>query len=248
VTTPCTGQQTVTASGGVAVGGNIENSPISIINNQDPAVLTAITKTFTDQIAATADAKAKAEAKAAKLAQKLGFTTSAVAEFFKTLGEQNVPQEKIPVRLTEIATHFAQTRHELAALEPDDPHAAELARGAKSALDAGRLSEADNLLARAKEAELAAFSLAHELGRKVQAAQDRHALNAAKLLAGRGNTALTQLRYTDAAQQFKEAAALVPPGYPHESADYLHRRAYPLYRDGDEHGNNAALKQSIETW
>jgi hypothetical protein len=108
----CAGQQSVAAPGGVAVGGNVENSTITVINNQDAAVLAAITKTFTDQIAATAEAKVKAETKAAELAQKLGFTASAVAEFFKILGEQNVPEEKIPARLTEIATHFTQTRDE----------------------------------------------------------------------------------------------------------------------------------------
>jgi hypothetical protein len=57
----------------------------------------------------------------------------------------------------EIATHFAQTRDELASLEPDDQQAAELARSAKDALDAGRLTEADNLLDKAKQAEFAAL-------------------------------------------------------------------------------------------
>jgi hypothetical protein len=245
---PCTGQQTVTAPGGVAVAGNIENSPISIINNQDPAVLATITKTFTDQIAATAEAKAKAEANAAELAQKLGFTTSAVPEFFKILGEQNVPEDKIPVRLTEIATHFAQTRDELTSLEPDDPRAAELARSAKSALDAGRLTEADNFLNQAKEAALAAFEQARELKQKAQEAEDRHALNAAKLLAVRGNIALTQLRYTNAAQQFKECAGLVPSGHPDANAYCLQGQADALYREGDERGDNAGLNQSITTW
>jgi len=56
--------------------------------------LAALTKTFADQIAATAEAKAKAEAKAAELAEKLGLTTKAVAEFFKILGEQNVPHKR----------------------------------------------------------------------------------------------------------------------------------------------------------
>jgi hypothetical protein len=71
---PCAAQPIVIAPGGVAVGGSIENSQISIINktvnNQDPAVLTALTKTFTDQTAANAEAKA--EAKAAELAQNWG--------------------------------------------------------------------------------------------------------------------------------------------------------------------------------
>ena len=176
---PCAAQPIVMAPGDVAAGGSIENSQVSMINktvnNQDPAVLAALTKTFTDQIAATAEAKAKAEANTAELAQKLGFTASTVAEFFKILGEQNVPQKKIPVRLIEIATHFAQTRDELASLEPDEPPAAELARSAKDLLDAGRLAEADNLLDKAQEAELPALRQARELREKAQAAENRHA-------------------------------------------------------------------------
>jgi tetratricopeptide (TPR) repeat protein len=248
---PCAGQPTVTAPGGVAVGGSIENSPISIINKtvnqENPAALALLAKALSDKDASE-ERRHQAEAKAAELAQKLGFTTSAVAEFFKILGEKNVPEEKIPVRLTEIATHFAQTRDELAALEPDDPHTAELARAAKTALDAGRLSEADNALGQAKEAELAAFRQARELRQKAQEAEDRHALNTAKLLAGRGNIALTQLRYADAAEQFKEAADLVPPGHPDATAYCLYGQAYALYHEADERGDNAALKQSIEIW
>jgi tetratricopeptide (TPR) repeat protein len=251
VADPCVGQPTVTAPSGVAVGGNIENSPISIINKtvnqENPATLALLAKALSDKDASE-ERRHQAEAKTAELAQKLGFTTSAVAEFFHILGEKSVPEEKIPVRLTEIATHFAQTRDELAALDSDDPHTAELARAAKTALDAGRLSEADNALDQAKEAELAAMRQARELRAKAQAAEDRHALNAAKLLAGRGNIALTQLRYADAAQQFKDAADLVPPGHPSKTAGYLQGEAYSLYREADERGDNAALKQSIETW
>jgi hypothetical protein len=73
-------------------------------------------------------------------------------------------------------------------------------------------------------------------------------LNAAKLIAGRGNIALTQLRYADAAKQFKEAADLVPAGYLHATASCLHGRAYALYHEADERGGNAALNQSIDTW
>jgi tetratricopeptide (TPR) repeat protein len=234
---------------GIGIGGSVSNSTIkNTIIKQDPAVLAAMAKTFADQMAATTEAKAQAEAKAAELATKLGFTSAAVVEFFKILGEQDVPEEKIPVRLIEVANHFTQTRDELAALEPDDPHAAELARAAEKALDSGRLTEADELLDQAKEGELAALRQARELKQKAQEAEDRHALNASKLLAGRGNIALTQLRYLDAAEHFKQAAKLVPAGHPEKMADYLHRQADALYREGDERGNNAALQQSIQTW
>ena len=159
-----------------------------------------------------------------------------------------MPNEKAPARLIEIATHFAQTRDALAALEPDDPHAAELTRQASGALEKGQLAEADALLDRAKETELAAFRQAHELKHKAQEAEDRHALNAAKLLAGKGDIALTQLRYAVAAEQFKQAAELVPSGRADEAAGYRARQAEALLHEGDERGNNAALRAAIETW
>jgi hypothetical protein len=147
-----------TATEGIAIGGSVNDSTIkNTVIKQDPAVLAVMAKTFADQIAATTEARAKAEAKAAELATQLGFTKAAVTEFFKIAGEKNIPEEKIPARLVEIGSHFAQTRDELAALAPDDAHAAELARSAKSALDGGRPAEADNLLDQAKEAELAAL-------------------------------------------------------------------------------------------
>jgi hypothetical protein len=210
-----------TATDSIVIDAPVSNSTINnTINKQDPAVLAAMAKTFADQLAATTEAKAQADAKAAELATKLGFTSAAVVEFFKILGEQNVPEEKVPARLIEVATHFKQTRDELAALEPDDPHAAELSHSAKESLDNGRLTEADRLLDQAKEAELAAFRQARDLKEKAQEAEDRHALNAAKLLAGRGNIALTQLRYSDAAKHFKQPATLVVPGHPDEMTGY----------------------------
>jgi tetratricopeptide (TPR) repeat protein len=238
-----------TASEGIAISGSVSNSTINnTVNKQDPAVLAAMTKTFADQMATTTEARVRAEAKAADLAQKLGFTSSAVTEFFRILGEQNVPEEKIPARLIEIATHFAQTRDELVALEPDDPQAAELANSAKQALDAGQLTEADKLLDQAKEAELAAFRQASELAQKAQEAADRHALTAAKLLSSRGNIAMTQLHYADAAGAFREAATLVPPGHPDVTAEFLDDESGALYHQGDERGDNTALKKSVEIW
>ena len=243
------GGATATATEGVAIGGSVTNATINnTVNKQDPTVLAAMAKTFADQMAATTEARVKAEAKAAELGQKLGFTSSAVGEFFKILGEQNLPVENIPARLIEIATHFAQTRDELAALEPDDPHAADLAHKANQAFESGHLSEADRLLDLAKDTELAAFRQAREFERKAREAMDRHALNAARLVAGQGNLALTQLRYAQAAQRFKEAANLVPSTRPDGAADYFQDEADALYRQGDEQGDNNALTQSIEVW
>jgi tetratricopeptide (TPR) repeat protein len=218
------------------------------INQQDPSALAAMAKTFADQVSATAEAKAKAEAQAADLAAKLGVTSSAVGAFFRILGEQNVPQDKIAERLIQIAVHFKNTQGELAVLHPADPREAELADQAKQALDAGRLAEADKLLDQAKDVEVAAYRQAKELREKVQEAEDRRALNAAKLLANRGSVALTSLQHLAAANAFRQAADLVPAGYPDIRADYLSRQANALFRQGDEYGDEAPLHDAIATY
>jgi hypothetical protein len=165
---------------------------------------------------------------------KLGFTTSAVTEFFRILGEQNVPEDKLTLRLVEIATHFSQTRNEMAALDPEDPGSAELVHEAKAVLDAGRLTEAEGLLGRARTVEMAAYRHSLELRNKAQEAEERHALNGAKLMSSEGQVALTQLHYMQAADDFGQAAALVPSGHKDEHVNYLGLQASALYRQGNE--------------
>jgi tetratricopeptide (TPR) repeat protein len=236
------------ATESVVIEGSVSGSTISnTVYQENPATLELQAKALSDKDASE-EQRRQAETKAAELATKLGFTSAAVGKFFETLGERDVPEEKVPARLIEIATHFAQTRDELAALEPDDPHAAALAQSAKEALDGGQLTEADALLEQAKEGELAALRQARELKEKAQKAEDRHALDVAKFIAGRGNLALTQLRYVDAAEHFKQAVELVPARYPHDKVDYLNRQADALYREGDERGDNSALREAIDRY
>jgi excisionase family DNA binding protein len=149
--------------------------------------------------------------------------------------EASATAPAVAVPFVEDAT---QTRETQSAPEAQDSHAAELARSAQQVFENGRLAEADTLFDLAGKAELAAFGKAKE----------RHALRAAKLLAGRGEIALRQGRYANSGEHFKEAAALVPDGHPASSADYLGGQAEALYREGCERGDNSALNRSIETW
>ena len=214
-------------------------------NGVDPAVLTAMATTFANEMYTTAEARAQAEARAAELATKLGFTSAAVSEFFQILGKDNVPLEKVPERLIEIAKHFTQTRDTLAALEPDDPHITETVGLATQALQAGRLSDADQLLDQAKNSELVALREAQELIKLAKEAEDRHALNAAKMMASRGEIARTELRTKEAAEHFEQAVHLVPVGHPHELGRYLSRQADALSDLGDRQADNAALQSAI---
>jgi tetratricopeptide (TPR) repeat protein len=85
------------------------------------------------------------------------------------------------------------------------------------------------------------------LKQRAQEAEDRHALNLAKMEASQGDIALTRLRYVDAAQRFAEAAAKVPQGHDDERWKYyLNAETDALYRQGDEFGDNAAALSAIE--
>lgn len=67
------------------------------------AELIRLTEVFSSQIGVSTEALAKAEARAAELATQLGFTVEAVIGFFRTIGEREVPREKVPSKLAEIA-------------------------------------------------------------------------------------------------------------------------------------------------
>jgi len=243
------GNNSSTASESIVIEGSVNNSTIqNTVNNQDPTVLASMVKTFADQMAATTEALNQAEARATALATKLGFSSAAVGEFFRILGEQNVSEEKIPLRLVEIATHFAQTRDELAALEPDDPHAADLLHLAQIALEGGRLTEADALVGQAKEAEFAAIRQASEVEQKAREAKDRHSLNAARLAAGQGSIAMTQLRCGVALASFKQATSLVPPGYPDKTADYVQLQADALLMLAKRESGSARLEEAVAAY
>jgi tetratricopeptide (TPR) repeat protein len=230
--------------GGIAAGGSMIGNTIY---QENPETLKLLAKTIADKNASE-DKRREAEVKVAELSAKLGFTSQAVTEFFKILGEQAVPDEKVPTRLIDIATHFAATRDQLAALEPDDPRAAELTTQAKGALDKGQLAEADALLGRAKELEAAALREARKLKQRAQEAEDRHALNLAKMEASQGDIALTQLRYKDAAEHFRQAVAGAPETQADTRWGYLTKEADALYRQGDEFGDNAALTEAIKRY
>ena len=79
-------------------------------------------------------------------------------------------------------------------------------------------------------------------------ALDRLALNAAQTTAQRGDVALTQLRYRDAAKRFAEAAAKLPSSHDDERWKYLNKEADALSRQGNEFGDNEALISAIERY
>jgi tetratricopeptide (TPR) repeat protein len=73
-------------------------------------------------------------------------------------------------------------------------------------------------------------------------------LGAARSTAAEGDVALTERRYEEAAGLFGQAAGYVPSGHASARGGYLLRQADALCRQGNERGDNAALKSSIEVY
>ena len=224
---PCAGQQNVTAPGGVAVGHDIENSSINIGIPAEklPGIIEAATKdwrTLTDQQKQTIDA----------LEKNLGVSKNALRGFFKVLGYNEVPANQLDEKLLEIAGHYKELLAQSAPTPNDRPEIANVKSAAKDAVEAGQLDRADELLERVEKLQDASIA-SEQLERASTSTQ-------------RGQLAMSQLRYQDAAQHFADAAKRVPEERSDIRLRYLDQEAEALYRQGDERGDNAALTAAIE--
>jgi tetratricopeptide (TPR) repeat protein len=182
------------------------------------------------------------------LSNRLGVTQGAAVTMLRIIGQQDVPFEKLPQKLAEVAEQYKQAMERLAALDPQDPITHDLVERAQAALKAGQLDEADQLASRAEQSEIAAARQAQQLAQKAQAAADQRLLRAAADRGVRGDIAMTRLRYLEAAQHFHEAAGLVPAGHSEEKGEFLLGEAKALLEQGDERADNAALVKAVDTY
>jgi tetratricopeptide (TPR) repeat protein len=186
--------------------------------------------------------------KVEELAGKLAVNQAAVTNFLRILDEQNVPDDRILIKLAEIASRHLELVDRLTVLESDsDPAGAALA-DARTAIEIGDYDRADALLARAEEADLAAARSAEELARQATAAAERRFLLAASRRAERGELSLIRLNYLEAAEHFKTALELVPAAATNVRGDYLCRYAGARYQHGDQKGDNAALREAVAAY
>ena len=189
-----------------------------------------------EQLAPLLDDLERAQAKVAELSGELGTTTGMLQAALLIIGEKEVPPEKRAERVVEIIERQKRTIAELRnASRGADPELDRLRDQAAAALEDGRLAEADELLA-----ELEAHEEELEL--------EDQALAAAATKAQRGDVALIQLRYLDAAEYFRSAAQKVPRSAEQVHLGYLDQAADALYRQGDEFGDNAALEEAVAAY
>ena len=183
------------------------------------------------------------------ISKTLGVTEDAAKTLLKIVGEDaNIPDDKLAEALTKVAGDYKRLQAQVAALNPDNPTARTLVDEAKPEIDAGHFERAHELLRQATQAQIAAAQEARKLKEQAQAAEDAQMLGAASSTAAEGDVALTERRYLEAADLFGQAAGYVPSGHASEQGGYLLRQADALYRQGDERGDNAALRSSIEVY
>ena len=182
-----------------------------------------------------------------KISETLGVTKSATKTLLTIVGEDpNIPDDKLAEALTRAAGDYKRLQAQVAALNPDNPEARKLVDQAKPEIEAGHFQRAHDLLRQATQAQIAAAQEARKLREQAQAAEDAQMLGAASSTAAEGDVALTERRYAEAAELFGQAAGYVPGGHAGERGGYLLRQANALYREGEERGDNAALRGAIE--
>jgi tetratricopeptide (TPR) repeat protein len=182
------------------------------------------------------------------LSNRLGVTHNAAVTMLQIIGQEDVPVERLPRKLIEVAEQYKSAMDRVAGLDSRDPATRDLVEQAEAALKSGHLDEADQLLSRAEQDEVAAARKALGLAQQAQMAADQRLLRAAKDREVRGDIAMTRLRYRDAAQHFQEAADLVPAGYPDEKGRLLHAKGNALLEQGEERGDYPALVNAIAAY
>ena len=108
------------------------------------------------------------------------------------VGEQDVPLERLSETLQRVANDYKLLQAQAAALDPDNAVARGLVERAQSAIAEGRLGEARQFLAQARQAQVAAAQEALKLRDKAQATADAQLLGAAASTATEGDVAMTE--------------------------------------------------------
>ena len=172
-----------------------------------------------------------------------GVPLPALREILARLGDSDAPLDPAAIeqRLRAKADEYAALRERLNRLSNDDPRVQELRQLAASLIAAGDFAGADTALSRAEARDLDAVEELETLAR-------RRRVSAAASRAERAATARLQLDYRAAADHYAAAAAILPPEETAPRWRYGLDRARALYDLGGEFGDNAALRDSIDTY
>src|SRR3954465_8298476 len=117
----------VSAQHGIAIGRDLNMDGGSITIGLTP-------EQVRDYMLAVLREESSAQAKVDELSSQLHVTSDAVVEFFHILGQKEVPLEKLPETLAQLATQHREMLDRLAALNPEDPAVKEQIEEARTAV------------------------------------------------------------------------------------------------------------------
>jgi tetratricopeptide (TPR) repeat protein len=227
----------------IATAGSASNNVVTCNFDMPPQKLKELTE------AAAKGGEAPILDRLVQVSKTLGVTEGAAKTLLKIVGQDpDVPDDKLAEALTKVAGDYKRLQAQAAALDPENPTARQLVDEARPEIDAGRFDRAHALLRQATQAQIAAAQEAGKLEEQAHAAKDAQMLGAARSTAAEGEVALTERRYLQAAELFAQAADYAPSGHARERGGYLRREADALYWQGDERGDNAALRTAIDTY
>ena len=121
------------------MGRDMVNSPVNIYG-LTPEQVQDLTK------AAVAGAVGPLTDRIVDLSSTLGVTQGAAVTMLRIIGQQDVPLEKLPQKLAEVAEQYKSAMERLASLDPQDPMTRDLIGRAAAAIKAGHLDDADQLV------------------------------------------------------------------------------------------------------
>src|SRR6516162_7457577 len=116
-----------------------------------------------------------ADERVAEVSRRFGVTQGAMRTMLATLGEADVPEERLVEKLAEVFEQYRKAAGAIAALRPENPVAQEHTAKASQAAAAGDRSEARHHL---QAARAAAAEEARRLTREAEAAAQKQMLQA----------------------------------------------------------------------
>jgi tetratricopeptide (TPR) repeat protein len=207
----------------VAAGRDIRDSLVTIgLNEDEVARLVGISQRSISKSLDTLTAE---------IAREKGIPYASLRAIFDKLGEGQVSDEEIPSRLEKIATQLLELR---AVLQSGREQVSGVRREALSLVDTGDLVGAFAALDRARLA--------------LHAVRQTTSQDEAALLADQARIEELRLSYLAAAAKYREAANLVGHHRAHEFFELIAKQATALQKQGEEFGDNEALKAAISIW
>ena len=175
----------------------------------------------------------------ARLPEDTRFRVEAVASFFETLGQEQVPPERLADTFADIANENLALRDRLRSFEGDDPAMQTLREAAAEALEIG---DHDAAIAALREAEELIETEA------LEALLTERTRRRAELIAEQAEVERTRLDLAAAALLFDRAAGTVGPYDEAAALRHVESAARAWYEHGRDKGDNAALLSSIAHW